>query len=355
MSYFRKRYHSPGTAPGTLTEGEQAAELKMTLVDYTSEEYMAQVIESPEECRPHLKRDSITWIHVQGDVPPQPLQALGELFELHPLAMEDVLNHGQRAKVECYEQQLFVVLNLPIRNERGFSMEQVSLFLDHHTVVSFYRGEEDPFLPIRERLRRNIGRIRKRHADYLLYALLDRVIDEAFPLLELLGDEIEDLEEVMLEKPSKAALHELHRHKRELMLLRRSLWPQREAISQLLREEQSSIEAETKLYLRDCYDHTIQIMDLVESFRDMTTGLLDLYLSSSSNHMNESMRVLTVIATIFIPLTFVAGVYGMNFNPQASPWSMPELSWAYGYPAVWLLMLIIAMGLMYYFKRKGWF
>lgn len=357
MDYFTKQYHAPGTPPGTLLPAEAVAlgALKITLVDYTEHEYVTKELVTAAECTDFLARPTTTWIHIQGHASPDTLRELGDLFDLHLLALEDILNTGQRPKAETYDDQLFVIMSLPVMNGRDITVEQISLFYGENFVISFHQGKEDPFQPVRKRLEAASGRIRKRPADYLLYALLDVVVDAGFPVLEAFGEYIEDLEEELLSTPDKETLRRLHLYKRELLLLRRMLWPQREAINTVLRSDHHLIHEDTKVYLRDCYDHTIQIMDLLESFREMTTGMLDVYLSSTSNRMNETMRVLTVIATIFIPLTFVAGIYGMNFSNEQSPWAMPELHWYYGYPLIWLIMLAMAGGLLYFFKRKGWF
>ena len=276
---------------------------------------------------------------------------------LHHLALEDVINTGQRPKIDEYDEQLFVVMAHPLIDDEGenTSVYQLSLFLGPNFVVSFHPGGKDHFDPIRKRLRDHVGRIRERGAAYLLYALIDLVIDDGFPVLEWLGDEIEELEEEMLETPTSAHLRRLYQLKRTLVILRRMLWPQRDVVSRLARGETACLSEETNIYFNDCYDHTIQIMDLIESYRDMATGLLDVYLSSVSYRLNEIMRVLTVIATIFIPLTFLVGVYGMNFRNDHSPWAMPELSWYYGYPLVWLVMIVIAAGMLLLFRRRKWF
>ncbi|MCW8828467.1 MAG: magnesium/cobalt transporter CorA, partial [Gammaproteobacteria bacterium] len=282
-------------------------------------------------------------------------RALGQLFGLHPLALEDVINTGQRPKADSYGEQLFVVMNLPTVNEQGrIETEQVSLFLGEGFLISFHRGDSRPFEPVVQRLRKHSGKIRERKADYLLYALLDVTIDRGFPVLEFYSEYIEDLEDELLENPGKETLSRIHQLKRELLMLRRMLWPQREVINNLIREEQPQIRAETQPYLRDCYDHTIQIIDLIEVYREMTSSMMDVYLSSVSNRMNEVMKVLTVIATTFIPLTFIVGVYGMNFSGD-SPWAMPELNWYYGYPLVWLVMILVTGGMIIYFKRRNWF
>jgi len=357
MDFFTKRYHAPGTAPGTLKPsgtGEKV-ELKITLIDYTESDFQEVDLATADECKEYLSRPSTTWIHIQGHAAPDTLRELGNLFDLHSLALEDVLNIGQRPKAETYDDQLFVIMSLPVMREAEISVEQLSLFHGENFVISIHQGEVDPFEPVRKRLRTASSRIRKRPADYLLYTLLDVVIDAGFPILEHFGELIADLEEELLESPSTSTLKRLHLYKRELLLLRRMLWPQRDALNTIMRSDHALIHDDTRFYLRDCYDHTIQIMDLLESFRDLTTGMLDVYLSSTSNRMNETIRILTVIATIFIPLTFIAGVYGMNFNTGKSPWSMPELNWYYGYPIVWLIMIAVAAGLLYFFKRKGWF
>ena len=356
MSYFNKRYHPPGTPPGTLLSETVEEQIRIHLIDYSPHHFTEMELESPNECTPYLVSDSITWVHVQGVAKTDTVRDLGGLFGLHPLALEDVINTGQRPKADSYDDQLFVVMNLPTVNEDSeIETEQVSLFLGDGFLISFHRGESRPFDPVIQRLRKHSGKIRERKPDYLLYALLDVTIDRGFPVLEYFSDIIEDLEEELLERPEKQTLAKIHQLRRELLLLRRMLWPQREVVNNLLREEQPQLMEETRPYLRDCYDHTIQIIDLLEVYREMTASMMDVYLSSISNHMNEVMKVLTVIATIFIPLTFIAGVYGMNFSHQSSPWAMPELHWYYGYPLAWLLMFIITIGMLIYFRRRDWF
>ena len=357
MDYFTKRYHVPGTAPGTLkpTAEEEGSGFRITLIDYTESDLREVELATTEQCKDFLSRPSVTWIHIEGYAEPDTLRGLGTLFGLHPLALEDVMNIGQRPKAETYDDQLFVIMSLPVIRKDEISVEQISLFNGDNFVISFHQGVVDPFEEVRKRLRIAGSGIRKRGADFLLYTLLDVVIDTGFPVLEYFGELIEDLEDELLETPTTGTLKRLHLYKRELLLLRRMLWPQRDVLNTIMRSDHHLVHEDTILYLRDCYDHTIQIMELLESFRDMTTGMLDVYLSSASNRMNETMRVLTVIATIFIPLTFIAGVYGMNFNTGNSPWSMPELNWYYGYPVIWLVMIIVAVGLLFYFKRKGWF
>lgn len=355
MGVFNKAYHPPGTAPGTLVERVAPAKpVRLSLIDYTPDDFIEQDLASPADCQAYLKRESVTWIHVQGDVPAETLRHFGELFELHPLALEDVMNSGQRPKLDNYGDQDFIAMNLPQFQNGGIVSRQISLFFGTDYIVSFSNTEADPFEPVRHRLRTSTGRFRARDADYLLYTLLDIIIDGGFPVLDRLGEALEQLEAELLAKPDQHTLGRIHQLKRDLLLLRRGLWPQREVINALLHPDHTLINAETRLYLRDCYDHTVQIIDLLETYRDMVTAMLEVYLSSISHRTNEIMRVLTIIATIFIPLTFIVGVYGMNFENPASPWAMPELHWYFGYPIVWLIMILVAAGLLYYFKRQGW-
>jgi len=356
MRVFPKRYHPPGTSPGTLLELTSEVPLSIRVIDYSDAQYDEREIHSAAECGPFLERDSITWINVAGGASPDTLRDLGKLLDIHPLALEDVVNEGQRAKLEEYDEQIFVITHLPVIDERGsLHAAQVSLYAGEGFLVSFCRQAQDPFEPVRERLRKHIGRVRTRNSDYLLYALLDVIVDHAFPLLEAYGEQIEALEDEVLDRPDQGTLSQIHRLRRELLMMRRLLWPQREVLSQLFRGECTCIEQDTRLYLRDCYDHTVQILDLLESYREMAASMVEVYLSSLSNRLNESMRLLTIIATVFIPLTFIAGVYGMNFgNNSRSWWAMPELRWDYGYPIVWLVMIAIAAGMLYLFKRKKW-
>ncbi len=356
MSLFNKSYHPPGTAPGTLAERptETSHPLRIRLTEYAPDLFEERDIATPSDCTPYLESPSNTWIHVQGDVSADTLRNLGELFDLHPLAMEDVLNSGQRPKLDVYGQQYFIAINLPEFHNGGIAVQQISLFFGRDYLISFSNAATDPFEPVRQRLRNAGGRFRQRGVDYLLYTLLDLVVDAGFPLFERFGESLEDLEAELLDRPDQTTLNRIHQLKRELLLLRRSLWPQREVINALLRPDPTIFTEETRLYLRDCYDHSVQIMDLLETYRDMATSMLDVYLSSMSLRTNEIMRVLTLIATIFIPLTFIVGVYGMNFSHATSPWAMPELHWYYGYPLLWLVMLALVAGLLFFFKRRSW-
>jgi len=278
---------------------------------------------------------------------------VGAAFGLHRLALEDVLNVHQRPKVEEFEQHLFVVARM-LDDERRAESEQLALFLGEGFLLTFQERPGDCFEPVRARLRLGKGRIREAGADYLAYALIDAVIDRYFPALESYGEEIEELEEQVIAGPEPGQVSRLHVLKRELLGLRRAVWPTRDMVSALIREDTPFIGEATRVYLRDCYDHAVQLMDLVETYREIVSGLLDVYLSSMSARLNEVMKMLTIIATIFIPLSFVASLYGMNFDPTASPWNMPELGAYFGYPIAIGVMVAIAVALLAYFRWKGW-
>ncbi len=350
--FIRRGARKAGLSPGTIVHvGEVKAErVKISLVDYDESSFQEKEVSSIKECFPFKDKPTVTWINVDGLHQVEVVEALGKHFELHPLVMEDIVHTGQRPKMEDYENTLFIVLKMLRYNEGSEQIdeEQVSFILGPNWVISFQEKEGDVFDPLRDRIRNSKGRIRKMGADYLAYALVDAIVDNYFILLEKLGDRVEALGEKLLVHPGPKALQEIHALKRELLFLRKSVWPLREVISGLQRGESALFEEHTLIYLRDVYDHTIQVIDTVETFRDMTSGMLDIYLSSLSNKMNEVMKVLTIIATIFIPLSFFAGLYGMNFA------FMPELEWRFGYFAALGLMALIAGGMLLYFKRKKW-
>jgi magnesium transporter len=358
MAFFTKRYHPPGTSPGSLRAHPVpiSGPANVRLVRYgPSSLDVTSAVESLPEPPAVADAFDVTWLHVQGRPSEQLLTRLGEKYQLHSLALEDIHNGGQRPKLDEFHSQIFATLSLPRFEGGRVDVYQASFFLATNYVLSFCEGPIDPFEPLLRRLQEGAGRIRNRGPDYLLYALVDTVVDQGFPVLEAFGFELEDLEEKVLERPTPDTLSHIHTVRRELILLRRMLWPQREVVNALVRDDTDLIRDETRVFLRDCYDHTIQVMDLMETYRDMSASMLDIYLSSASNRMNEIMRVLTVIATIFMPLTFVVGLYGMNFGINAeSPWAMPELHWYYGYPLVWLLMIVIAAGMLTYFWRRRW-
>jgi len=349
----RKRYHPPGTQPGTLAAHVEAQGVPVHVRAFRydadrCEERAVLPAEIPSLAPPE---GGVLWVDVTGLSDPSVVRAIGDRFGFHPLAQEDVLNLPQRPKVEWYGDHLLVVLREVRYPEPA---EQVSFFLGDRVVISFQERKGDSFDPVRDRLRQGKGRIRSEGADFLLYSLCDAVLDAFFPTLEKLGDAVEEMEEKVLVAPVPATFLAIRGLKRELLSVRHAVWPARDALNLLLIEEHALIRPGTKVFFRDCYDHTIQLMDMVETFREMASGLVDEYMSAVSNRMNEIMKVLTVMATIFIPLTFIAGVYGMNFDTKASPWNMPELAWAYGYPAVLLLMAAVAGGMLVYFRRKKW-
>jgi magnesium transporter len=352
MQRLTKRSRKAGLPPGTLVHiGERKVEkAKISLIDYDETQFQERQVKTIEECFPFKDTPTVTWINIDGIHEVDIIEKLGTHFGLHPLLLEDILNTEQRPKMEDYGDYIFVVLKMLYRGEgrNEIEAEQVSLILGSNFVISFQEREGDVFDPVRDRIRKNKGRIRKAGADYLTYALLDAIIDNYFIILESIGENIEDTEQRLAANPTPETLQLIHALKKEMIFLRKSIWPLREVVSGLERCESSLIDESTGAYLRDVYDHTIQVIDTVESFRDMVSGMLDIYLSSISNKMNEVMKVLTIFASIFIPLTFIAGVYGMNFA------FMPELTWRWSYPAILIVMALAGISMLVYFRRKRW-
>ena len=353
MSRFMKRASKKlGLAPGSLVHvGEKKTEeVQLTLIDYDETHFQEKAIEAIEESFPFKEEPTVTWINIDGLHEVGVIESIGKHFGLHPLILEDIVHTGQRPKMEDFEEYLFTVLNMLRYDQEDDQVkaEQVSLVVGPNYVLSFQERPGDVFNGVRERLRKGKGRIRKAGSDYLAYALLDAVVDEYFLILETIGEKIEVVEEELLTNSTHETLQNIHDMKREMIFFRKQVWPLRELVNGLSKGESSLIHESTSIYLRDVYDHTIQIIDTIESFRDMLSGMLDIYLSTISNKMNEVMKVLTIIATIFIPLTFVAGIYGMNFK------YMPELEWRWGYFMVWGVMVVIVVSLVGYFKRKRW-
>ena len=356
LHHFPGRFTRPGTAPGDLTLPGDAEKIPpiLSLMDFDKDGLIEKTDCTLDVAKEFFTSPRATWLHVQGTPDPAMLEAVGQAYHLHMLALEDVVHTGQRAKAEAYDEQLFAIISIADISGDAVSVGQLSLFLGDTWVVSFYSGDADPFVSVRERVRRVGSRIRNNGVDYLLYSLIDTAVDLVFPLLEGLGDKIEALETKVFDEPSRGALDEIHRLKRELVLLRRLLWPQREMLNSLIREDHQLIKSGTKIYLRDCYDHCVHALDLVESYREMASSLLEVYLSSLSNRMNDVMKVLTIIATIFIPLSFIVGLYGMNFDRSVSAWNMPELGMRFGYPMLLLLMLLVVVLMLVFFRRKRW-
>jgi magnesium transporter len=343
IHYF---YDAPGTLPGTLKIDRDAHPTEVILIDYNKEGACRVHLERPEDFMAYMDSPSVSWVDVRGFGSEDILNRLGQTFKLHPLVLEDVVN------VPHYDDQLVIIVQMvvPKPNGVGFWREQVSLILGTSYLLTVQEEpDHDCFDAVRDRIRFGKGTIRERGADYLAYTLLDSIIDGFFPVLEDYGERIEDLENEVVSRPTPKTLDKIHQIRRDLLLLRRAIWPQREAINSLIRDASPLISKDVQIYLRDCYDHVIQVLDMVETYRELASSLMDVYLSSVSNHMNEIMKVLTVISTLFIPITFIVGLYGMNFK------YMPELEWRWGYPLVWLIMLSVEAGLIYFFWKRGWF
>jgi len=355
---IKKRSKERGLPPGALVHiGEKKTEkVRITVIDYNVSKFEEKEVGKVEECFAFKRKPTVTWINVDGLHEVEVIEKLGKYFDIHPLVLEDILNTDQRPKMEDFEKYIFIVLKMLYTEEKTHEIhsEQVSLILGNNFVISFQESIGDVFDAVRERIRKGKGRIRKMGADYLLYTLIDAIVDNYFTILEKIGEKIESIENEIVANPTPEKLQTIHNLKREMIYLRKSVWPLREVISGLQRGESKLVKKSTQIYLRDLYDHTIQVIDTIETFRDMTSGMLDIYMSSVSNKMNEVMKVLTIFAAIFIPLTFVAGVYGMNFNPEASPFNMPELGWQWGYLMVWIVMIAVAITMLIYFKRKRW-
>lgn len=349
---IKKRDRKVGLPPGTpvYTGEKKEEEVKISIIDYSEGQSQEMEDKAIEECVPFKDSPSVTWINIDGIHRVDMVEKIGKHFELHPLVLEDIVNPQQRPKMEDFGHYVFIVLKMLQYDEHKnlVKIEQVSLILGKNYVLSFQEMKGDIFEPIRNRIRSGKGRIRKMGSDYLAYTLMDAIVDNYFVILENLGDRIEELEDKVVADPKPEILQEIYRLKRDMIFLRKSVWPLREAISNLERAESTLIQKGTQKFLRDVYDHTIQVIDTVETFRDMLSGMHDTYLSSISNRMNEIMKVLTIIATIFIPLTFIAGIYGMNFK------FMPELEWRWGYFAVWGVIVVVFVSMIIYFKRKKW-
>ena len=352
MSKSNQKRSHVGLPPGTLLHiGEKKIEtVKITVINYDQTHFQEKEATSVEECLSLENTSQITWINIDGIHDVEIVQKIGDYFNIHPLTLEDILNTRQRPKIEDFTEYVFLVLKAwhYHEKERKVYTEQISLILGPHVVISFQESESNVFDPIKKRIRNEKSIIRKMGADYLAYALVDAIVDNYFVILETFGEDIEDIQEKLLADPTTETLEAIQTLKREMITLRKSVWPLREVVNNLERGESPLIKKGTLVYLRDVYDHTIQVMDTVETFRDMLAGMLDIYLSSLSNKMNEVMKVLTIIATIFIPLTFIVGIYGMNFV------HMPELQNYWGYPVVLMLMSVIGLSMVVYFRKKKW-
>jgi magnesium transporter len=353
IDYF---YDRPGVAPGQLSLGSDASPAILSVIDYNVAGVKFHQLSNPDEASHCKESEVVSWLDLSSLGNQDTWQSLSRVFDLHKMLVEDVVNVPQRPKIEHYEDQLLILAWMVVPTASGFDREQVSMVLGQHYLMTVQEEpERDCFQNVRERIERGRGIIRSQGPDYLAYCLLDAIVDGFFPVLEYYGERIEELEDEVVTRPTKQTLGKIYRLRRDLLTLRRAIWPQRDAISQLMRDGSDLISKDVIVYLRDCYDHAVQVMDMVETYRELAAGLMDVYLSSVSNKMNEVMKLLTVISSIFIPLTFIAGVYGMNFNTEKSPLNMPELAWYWGYPACLGLMGITAIGLIIFFAKRGWF
>lgn len=347
-----RRRSKPGTPPGTIQADPNAEATRMRVMAYTASGLHEREVNSVEQLKPFLQHWPVIWVDVSGLGTVQTIAELGELFQLHALAMEDVVNVHQRAKLEKYADYVFIVARMC--NPHDYSAtEQISLFMKPGILITFQERAGDCWEPVRDRLRQARGRIRSSEVDYLTYALLDSIVDSYFPIVDELSDHLDALDEAVTARVNTWQMHRIHELRGQLLSLRRSIRPHREMINELTRDDVPLVSPETRLFFRDCYDHVIQVIDLVDTYRELTADVRDFYMSSVGNRMNEIMKVLTIIATIFMPMSFIAGVYGMNFNTD-SPWNMPELNWYFGYPTAITAMLLTAIGFLWYFKRKGW-
>ncbi len=355
MKLFNKKYSAPGTSPGAEKKHANT-NFSVNLIDYNE-----NIIEEHNDidvstCRKFIDNPNVTWIHVQGDPSAVAMKTLTQGLNIHELYLEDIMNTGQRPKVEVSESQAFVILSLPHRIKDQTHLEQVSLFITQNTLISFCSGVVMPFDVVISRLRNNIGKLRKLPADYLMYSLIDTTIDYGFPLLEEYAERIQNLEDELFEKKDERILSEIHELRREVLLVRRRIWPHREVINNLLRvtDDIVVISPNTTLHMRDCYDHVVSIMDMFETYHEMTSGLMELYLTSVSLRLNDIIKFLTIFTTVFIPPTFLVGLYGMNFDPEVGSMNMPELGWEYGYIGVWLVIATSILGMILFLRRRKW-
>jgi len=352
----------PGQAPGTVVYTGQVKldDVIIKVHDFDETESVSIDIKNIKEIEPYLKSESKTWIQIQGLHDLDKLQVIWDYFALHPLIREDIVHTSQRAKVEDYGNQIFVVMRMISRDllENGLPKlrnEQISVVLGENYVLSFQETDSAIFDPVLKRIETPNTRLRKFGPDYLAYALIDNIVDHYFYALDDVGEAIDLLEERIIEEHEDTLLQTIHLLRRDLIFFRKAIWPLRDSINSLIRDESPLVSSETKIYIRDVYDHIVQVIDSVENYREMVYSLYDMHMSGLSNKMNEVMKVLTIIATIFIPLTFIAGIYGMNFNADVSPLNMPELNWYYGYPASLAVMGAMAILMMFYFRKKKWF
>lgn len=349
---LKNRAKKFGLSPGSLTHGGKidGEEVSFRIFDFDPQGLIEKNDATIDECLAYIDKPTVTWIHIQGINDPKIMEILGCRFDLHPLMLEDILNVGQRSKLDDYKTTLFVVMRVFYYNEitQDLDDEQVSFVLGDRYVLSFCEGNRDVFSPIRERLKSPTSRMRRSGSDYLCYALIDCVVDHYFVVLEKVEEIVDSIDDEVFNHPDDKTMQKIQKLKRNVISLRKGVWPVREVVSQMRRMDSALITEQTKLFLHDVYDHSIQAVETIESFRDIVSGMLEVYLSNISNRMNEVMKVLTIVSTTFVPLTFIAGIYGMNFD------HMPELHSPYGYFVVLAFMLFVLVAMLNYFRRKGW-
>ncbi len=342
-----------GAPPGTLLEPAHASPTTVTLRRFEAEHLTEAVLESVSELSEWRQQRGCLWIEVTGLADTERVRQLGELFSLHPLSLEDALDPSQRAKVEQYDDYTFIVLRVFSGTGRPES-HPFSLFLGDRFVITLQAMDNPAFEPVRRRLRQTHGKLRSRSADYLAYALVDTVIDHYFPVVERFDDQLEAIEDAIMEERPIDPVELVRGARRDLRTIRHALWPARDVVTGLIRDDAPHVSDETRVFLRDCYDHVMQLQEMIEFSREVTAGLLETHISKVSLKTNEIMKVLTLVATIFIPVTFITGLYGMNFDPKSSPWNMPELDWYWGYPFVLAVVVAISAGSLLYFRKRGW-
>lgn len=352
VKQLRKRSEKVGYVPGSLIYlgKKRKGKISLNLFDYNAKTCIEKKIDYKKKRFPFKKKSSVTWINIDGLHDVSVIEKIGSQYDIHPLTLEDILNTDQRPKIEIFDDYILIILKMLYYDDKKkkISSEQVSIILGDHYVISFQETKDDIFDPIRHKLRQEMSKIRDMPSDYLMHAILDIIVDNYFIILEQTGEKIAIFEEELMNNPRSDTLKDIYRLKREILFLRRAVWPLREVISKLEKSESALINKQTEVFFRDLYDHVIQVIDNIENFRDLTSGMLDLYLSSISNKTNEVMKVLTIISTIFIPLTFITGIYGMNFH------NFPELGWKWGYFTIWGVILLIAFTMILFFKKKKW-
>lgn len=349
---FKRRGKKIGVPPGTLVHvGElHNGKVSISLVDYDQRRLLEKENPPLQDCLSSMNDATVTWIHVGGVHEPDVIAAIGKQLKLHPLMMEDILNTGQRPKLDDYRDYIYIVARALRFNEdkKEIEDEQVSIVLGKHFVISFSERSQNMFTPIRDRIRKEQSRFRASGPDYLAYAILDQIVDHYFVILEKVDDELESLDTALMNNPNHQILGKIQHAKREMTLLRKWIWPMREVMSNFMRIDSPLITNNTKLYARDVHDHAMYAIETIEGFRDIVSGMIDIYLTTISQRLNEIIKVLTIVATIFVPLTFISSLYGMNFD------HMPELHWHFGYPYALALMALSALGMLYFFRKKKW-